>query len=98
MRLTWLHHVQVAMPAGREDDARAFYGGALEIHLGVDQDFRPARKAHPAIIVDGLAELSRRLVEGGYEVVDDTQLEGHERCYGFDPFGNRLEFLEPNAR
>jgi catechol 2,3-dioxygenase-like lactoylglutathione lyase family enzyme len=120
MRLTGLHHVQVAMPAGREDDARAFYAGALrlsevpkpehlrarggcwfrsedgsvEIHLGVEEDFRPARKAHPAILVDGLAALRARLADGGYEVQDDTQLEGHERCYGFDPFGNRLEFLE----
>ena len=121
MQLTGLHHVQVAMPAGREDDARAFYSGVLgltevpkpehlrarggcwfrsgdgfvEIHLGVEQNFRPARKAHPAILVDGLAELRRRLVDGGYEVQDDVQLEGFGRCYGFDPFGNRLEFLEP---
>jgi len=108
------------MPGGREDDARAFYGGVLgltevpkpenlrgrggcwfrsadgglEIHLGVEQEFRPARKAHPAILVDGLGELRRRLVEAGREVQDDEQLAGHERCYGFDPFGNRLEFLE----
>ena len=123
MTLRGLHHVQVAMPAGREDEARAFYAGALgmdevekpehlrtrggcwfrsedgsvEIHLGVEEDFRPARKAHPAILVDALGELRARLVEAGYEVRDDTQLEGHERCYGFDPFGNRLEFLEPLA-
>jgi catechol 2,3-dioxygenase-like lactoylglutathione lyase family enzyme len=123
-RLIGLHHVQVAMPAGREDDARAFYGdtlglaevpkpehlharggcwfrsndGSVEIHLGVEEDFRPARKAHPAILVDGLDELRGGLVEAGYEVQDDTQLEGHERCYGFDPFGNRLEFLERTRR
>jgi catechol 2,3-dioxygenase-like lactoylglutathione lyase family enzyme len=120
MNLRGLHHVQVAMPAGREDDARAFYAGVLglvevpkpenlrgrggcwfrsqdgglEIHLGVEEDFRPARKAHPAILVDGLQELRARLVDAGCEVQDDEQLEGHERCYGFDPFGNRLEFLE----
>jgi catechol 2,3-dioxygenase-like lactoylglutathione lyase family enzyme len=118
-RLTRLHHVQVAMPAGREDDARAFYSavlgldevpkpenlrgrggcwfrsreGGLEIHVGVEEGFRPARKAHPAILVDGLAELRRRLVDGGHEVHDDEQLAGYERFYGFDPFGNRLEFL-----
>ncbi len=123
MRLTGLHHVQVAMPAGREDDARSFYGGVLglaevikpehlrgrggcwfrsadgglEIHLGVEQDFRPARKAHPAILVTGLAELRTKLVEGGFEVQDNEQLEGHDRCYGFDNFGNRLEFLEPTG-
>ena len=123
MTLRGLHHVQVAMPAGREVDARAFYSGVLglvevpkpenlwarggcwfrsedgsvEIHVGVEQDFRPARKAHPAILVDGLGELRARLVDGGYEVQEDTQLEGHDRFYGFDPFGNRLEFLEPLA-
>jgi hypothetical protein len=71
--------------------------GSVEIHVGVEQDFRPARKAHPAILVDGLGELRARLVDGGYEVQEDTQLEGHDRFYGFDPFGNRLEFLEPLA-
>ena len=123
MRLTGLHHVQVAMPVGREDDARAFYAGVLglnevpkpehlrarggcwfrsvdgsvEIHLGVEEGFRPARKAHPALLVDGLDELRRRLVDGGYEVHEDEQLAGYERCYGFDPFGNRLEFLGRRA-
>ena len=78
MPVTRIDHVQLAMPAGREDDARAFYAGLLgipespkpahlakrggcwfesgdlKIHLGVEQDFRPAKKAHPALIVDDL--------------------------------------------
>ena len=124
MRFGGLHHVQVAMPAGREDDARAFYAGALglgeiekpehlrarggcwfrsddgtvEIHIGVEEEFRPARKAHPAILVDDLDRLRRSIADGGYDVQDDTQLEGYERFYGFDPFGNRLEFLGDSDR
>ena len=68
--------------------------GAVELHLGVEEDFRAARKAHPAFGVDGLAELRQRLEEAGIEIVEDTQLEGHERFYASDPFGNRLEFIE----
>ena len=60
----------------------------------MEDGFRPARKAHPALLVDGLLELRARLLDGGHEVQDDTRLEGHERCYAFDPFGNRLEFIE----
>jgi catechol 2,3-dioxygenase-like lactoylglutathione lyase family enzyme len=68
-------------------------GSGLELHLGVEEDFRPARKAHPALLVNGLSELRTRLVDAGVEIQDDTQLEGHERFYAFDPFGNRLEFI-----
>lgn len=68
--------------------------GAVELHLGVEKDFRPARKAHPALLVDGLDDLRRRLEEAGTPVQDDIQLEGHDRFYAFDPFGNRLEFIE----
>jgi catechol 2,3-dioxygenase-like lactoylglutathione lyase family enzyme len=91
-------HVQLAMPAGQEALARAFYvgvlglteerkpanlaarggvwfrGGAARLHVGVDADFRAARKAHPAFLVRGL--------------------EGIDRFYVFDPFGNRIELLE----
>jgi catechol 2,3-dioxygenase-like lactoylglutathione lyase family enzyme len=68
--------------------------GGVELHLGVEQDFRPARKAHPAFLVGGLGELRARLEDAGAELQDDTQLEGHERFYASDPFGNRLEFIE----
>lgn len=117
-RITSLDHVQVAMPAGEEAAARAFYGELLglreipkpdhlakrggcwfkgpqlELHLGVESDFRPARKAHPAFGVPGLRELRERLERAGVEIVEDTQLEDHDRFYAFDPFGNRLEFIE----
>lgn len=112
-------HVQLAMPAGREDDARAFYdgllgipevakppalaarGGAwfeagrLRIHLGVDRDFRPARKAHPGLLVRDLEGLIERLRAAGHAVVEDEPLPGYLRVYVDDPFGNRLELMEP---
>jgi catechol 2,3-dioxygenase-like lactoylglutathione lyase family enzyme len=70
-----------------------FRSGDVQLHLGVEQDFRPARKAHPALLVEGLSELRGRLEDAGVQIEDDTQLEGHDRIYAFDPFGNRLEFI-----
>jgi catechol 2,3-dioxygenase-like lactoylglutathione lyase family enzyme len=118
-----LDHVQLAMPPGREAEARAFYQGALgipeapkpanlarrggcwfeqgalKIHLGVETDFRPARKAHPALIVEDLAALSAALEKAGYPVRSDEPLAGYTRLYVDDPFGNRIELMEPdNAR
>lgn len=72
-----------------------FEGGALRLHLGVEADFRPARKAHPALLVKGLEALARRLEEAGMAVVSDEPLAGYKRIHASDPFGNRLEFLEP---
>ncbi len=72
-----------------------FRGANVEIHLGVEQDFRPAKKAHPALLVRGLKELERRCREQGVEVVRDEPLRGYERFYLSDPFGNRIEILEP---
>lgn len=69
--------------------------GGLRVHLGVDPDFRAARKAHPAFLVRGLAALASRCSEAGFVPVSDEPLDGFERLYVFDPFGNRLEFLEP---
>jgi catechol 2,3-dioxygenase-like lactoylglutathione lyase family enzyme len=117
--ITAIDHVQLAMPAGGEPDARAFYaellglperpkpphlakrGGcwfeseAVKIHLGAESDFRPAKKAHPALLVTDLPALVERLRAAGIELVDDEPLEGYDRVYAYDPFGNRLELLEP---
>jgi catechol 2,3-dioxygenase-like lactoylglutathione lyase family enzyme len=108
-----IDHVQLAMPAGGEDRARAFFTGLLgftevpkpehlagrggcwftagqaKVHLGVDPEFRPARKAHPALLVRGLAALAERLREAGVATVD-----GEDSLYVDDPFGNRMELLE----
>jgi catechol 2,3-dioxygenase-like lactoylglutathione lyase family enzyme len=115
-----LDHVQLAMPAGGEDAATAFYddilgiarvpkpphlavrGGCwfesagVKIHLGIDQDFRPASKAHPALLVTDLRAFCDTLRAGGVAVVDGQPLEGYDRVDVVDPFGNRLELMEPN--
>lgn len=72
-----------------------FRGGALEVHLGVEEPFAPAAKAHPGILVDGINDLAVRLAAHDVAVRWDDDFPGHHRFYAADPFGNRLEFLEP---
>lgn len=116
-----LDHVQLAMPAGGEDQARAFYlgllglaevpkpanlakrggvwfeAGSLKLHLGVEAEFRPAKKAHPALKVRNLPALLAAAEAAGYPPVTDEPLPGYDRAYLADPFGNRIEILEPVA-
>jgi catechol 2,3-dioxygenase-like lactoylglutathione lyase family enzyme len=66
----------------------------LKIHLGVESDFRPARKAHPALVVEDLEILIERCQEAGYPVVAAEPLAGCHRVHVFDPFGNRIELME----
>src|SRR4030095_483051 len=105
MKVYAIDHVQLAMPAGGEDAARAFYSGILgikerpkpphlaarggvwfeqgdlKIHLGVEQDFRPAKKAHPALLVEGLDELVEHCRRAGWGVSLAELLEGYHRVY-----------------
>jgi len=118
MTVTGIDHVQVAAPAGCETEARAFYGGLLELeelpkpeplaarggcwfragaqelHVGVEEPFTPARKAHPSFVVSDLGGLAARLTGEGIEVTWDDEIPGTKRFYAADPFGNRLEFRE----
>jgi catechol 2,3-dioxygenase-like lactoylglutathione lyase family enzyme len=71
-----------------------FESGALKVHLGVDPDFRPARKAHPAFLVRDLRLLVIHLREASIDVVDDLLLPDYYRVFVSDPFGNRLELME----
>ena len=71
-----------------------FAQGAVNIHLGVDHDFRPAKKAHLALLVDGLAALIQGCEQARYPVVTDEPLAGYHRVYVADPFGNRIELME----
>jgi catechol 2,3-dioxygenase-like lactoylglutathione lyase family enzyme len=71
-----------------------FAGGGVQLHLGVEDDFRPARKAHPAIEVDDLGALARALTAAGCPVRPGETLDDRERLFTDDPFGNRLEFLQ----
>ena len=121
MAIVGLDHVQLAMPAGREAEAQAFYEGILgiplvpkpahlavrggcwfergdlKVHLGVETDFRAATKAHPAFLVDDLGALLDTVAAAGHRVVDDEPLEGYDRAYVDDPFGNRIELLQSNG-
>jgi catechol 2,3-dioxygenase-like lactoylglutathione lyase family enzyme len=72
-----------------------FRGGGLEVHLGVEQDFAAAKKAHPGMLVNDLVALARHLEASGIPVDWDDGFPGFSRFYAADPFGNRLEFLEP---
>ncbi len=113
-RIVGLDHVQLAMPAGQEAAADAFYRDLLgftveakparlagrggrwyaqegtRVHLGVEDGFRPARKAHPALVVDGLPELAASLEAAGHRLTWDQP----GQCYIDDPFGNRIELLD----
>jgi catechol 2,3-dioxygenase-like lactoylglutathione lyase family enzyme len=66
----------------------------IKIHLGIEQNFRPARKAHPGLLVRDLRLLSERLVDAGCEVTKGEPLDGYEHLYVNDPYGNRLELLQ----
>ena len=118
MPVTALDHIQLAIPPGREADARAFYAGllgipevpkppqlaarggcwfergSLKVHLGVEVDFRPARKAHPAFLVAGLTELAAALARAGHSPRPDEPLDGRQRVFVDDPVGNRIELIE----
>jgi catechol 2,3-dioxygenase-like lactoylglutathione lyase family enzyme len=72
--------------------------GDIRVHLGVEAGFRPAHKAHPAFRVENLAELRARCEAAGFPTVADEPLAGHARFYVADPFGNRIECLEPDGK
>ena len=73
-----------------------FRCGAAQLHLGVEADFRPAKKAHPALLVKDLAPLLDVLAKEGFEVQRDPEpVAGFDRAFTCDPFGNRIELMEP---
>jgi catechol 2,3-dioxygenase-like lactoylglutathione lyase family enzyme len=71
-----------------------FQCGELQLHIGVEKDFRPAKKAHPAFAVERLDALRQALLDRGYPAIDDENLPDARRFYSEDPWGNRLEFIE----
>jgi catechol 2,3-dioxygenase-like lactoylglutathione lyase family enzyme len=72
-----------------------FEKDTIKVHLGVEVDFRPARKAHPGFLVRDLQALAEKLAAAGVAVKRDEPLEGYDRIYVDDPFGNRIELMEP---
>ncbi|MDZ5471120.1 glyoxalase (plasmid) [Bacillus sp. 31A1R] len=71
-----------------------FKFGRQEIHIGIQEDFLPAKKAHPGFIVENLHLLRERLELEKIEIKEEPPIEGRERFFVSDPFGNRIEFLE----
>ena len=71
-----------------------FEGPTVQLHLGVQPDFSPARKGHPAFLVFDLAALQEQLELAGVAVIPDQAVPGVRRFYAADPFGNRLEFIQ----
>ena len=121
MPVVRLDHVQLAMPAGGEEQARSFYGhllglteipkpealavrggawfqcGVIQVHLGVEAPFSPAKKAHPAFLIQQFEELLAILRAAGYAVADDTSVPSVRRAFTADPFGNRIELVATNG-
>jgi catechol 2,3-dioxygenase-like lactoylglutathione lyase family enzyme len=118
MPIIGLDHVQLAMPAGGEIQARRFYRdllGLVEVkkpdplaarggcwfesqgtivHLGIQKEFEPARKAHPAFLVSDLDHYRQVLEAAGAAVIPDNVLPHIRRFYTADPFGNRIELIQ----
>lgn len=118
MQIVGLDHVQLAMPAGQEAAATAFYadvlglsevpkpeplrtrggcwfaGAGVALHLGVEADFAPARKAHPALRVADLEAARQHLARAGVAITADDTLPHVRRFYIADPWGNRIELLQ----
>jgi hypothetical protein len=83
----------------KPEDMRArggmwFTAGAVAIHIGIEEGFRPSVKMHPAIVVADLAALRARLVNAGCEWKEATEIAGTQRGHTKDPFGNRIELIQ----
>jgi catechol 2,3-dioxygenase-like lactoylglutathione lyase family enzyme len=75
-----------------------FETGNLQVHLGVDNEFIAASKAHVAYLVEDISAIQQRVSHAGYRVVEDDDLPGFGRFYTSDPFGNRVEILAESPR
>lgn len=120
MAILSIEHVQIAIPVGGEDRARAFYtgilgfvevdkpaamakrnsiwftAGSVSLHLGLEPDFHAAKRAHPALVVHGMDQILTACEREGVTVKPDVSFNGFRRVHIFDPFGNRLELMEPS--
>jgi len=87
--------IEVEKPAELKNRGGVWFeSGTFQLHIGVDEPFTPAKKAHPAFVVDNLEELKGHLRKQGVTFSEDDLLPGASRIHMDDPFGNRLELLE----
>ena len=86
---------EVPKPAEMAKRGGCWFEGAVKVHLGVEQDFRANVKAHVAFVVDDVAVIAACAAAAGYETKSNDEIDGVERVFIYDPFGNRLEFLKP---
>ena len=90
----------LGLPERTKPSALAARGGCwfeapgVKVHLGVEADFRPAQKAHPALLVDDLPALVTVLRGSDVRVINDDPVDGRARCHVSDPFGNRIELMQ----
>jgi len=76
-----------------------FLCGSMQIHLGIEDDFRPARKAHPAFLIRDLKKALEALANAGYEIKPDSEPNpSYARAFTSDPFGNRVELMQPREK
>jgi catechol 2,3-dioxygenase-like lactoylglutathione lyase family enzyme len=68
-----------------------FESGPVRVHVGVEDPFVPARAAHPALVMQGLADF---IDEAGLDAAWNREIAGVVRCHVFDPFGNRIELVD----
>ena len=89
-----LGFVELEKPEALKPRGGAWYsGGDCEIHLGVEQDFSPAKKAHPAFRTLEIDDLAEKLATAGFSVRWDSKINGRRRFFTDDPAGNRIEFI-----
>ncbi|ANU22288.1 VOC family protein [Planococcus donghaensis] len=85
----------IEKPEALKGKGGAWFGfGNQQLHVGVEDPFSPAKKAHPAFRVAGYEEMKTHLRANNIEITEDDSIQGVERFFVFDPFGNRLEFLK----
>jgi catechol 2,3-dioxygenase-like lactoylglutathione lyase family enzyme len=114
-----IDHVQLAIPAGAEEQCDEFFCGLLgfsilekpellarrggrwyqkgemQLHVGVDPDFRPATKAHPAFVVSDYDAVLAKLRDADVRIIESDEIPGTTRCHIYDCVGNRIELIKP---
>lgn len=93
-----LGFMEVPKPSNMADRKSIWFtAGSVSLHLGIEADFHPAKRAHPALVVADLDKILDACARERITVKPDVSFDGFRRVHIFDPFGNRLELMEPSA-